>query len=704
MANNTVEFIYQLADRVSIPLQNVREAFRKAHEQAKKVDSGIKKIPISIIDLRSEMTILERKKTFATTENEIKRVNAVIQTTQKELQRLENLPPKSFISRLREVPKALMGISLKDIGLMYATRMAARFAKESVKLYDIQAKAEAQVKSALEATEYAAGRTFSQLRKQASELKKTTLFGDQETLQAQSVLLTFKNVRGEIYDKAIPAIADLATHLKTDLKSATVQVGKALGDPISGITNLQRSGIQFTDEQKKGIKELVEAGKVQEAQMIIINELHSKFGGSAEAAAKAGLGPLQQLSNMWVDLREKLGGFILRNVNELVPSLRKTLEWSDRNSTSIKNMGKILTIGAIGFVSFKVATSGAAAGLKFFKAQALSANLAASLLTGGVKGLTAAWIALRNVQKATVIGAAFSIITTIGAALIAFRKRVNDVKNELGTVNKMAVEHAANEKVKIDDIFERLKRTNPQSAERNRLIRELKDMYPGLLDNMDLENGKLNDLEKAYNRIIDAVDRTAQARATEDRLVELYKKKGELEAELRTGSRSAKYIVRDQREVDKEIAALKRNRQKIRFEDEYSPAGVQLAIEKENLQYNLDNFTGRQSTYLDHEGVIKDFDTDWMDKRVDEIDKMLENYRRTDKPLIISDSNPNSNDTITGLTSGGSKATNVTITLRNLIEFLNLYPQNFKEGVEDVKDELTEGLLRVINSANRVGG
>ncbi|MDD5049616.1 MAG: phage tail tape measure C-terminal domain-containing protein, partial [Methanoregulaceae archaeon] len=97
---------------------------------------------------------------------------------------------------------------------------------------------------------------------------------------------------------------DVATALKTDLKSAALQVGKALNDPVLGMTALSRSGIQFSEAQKEVVKELVKTGDTVGAQKIILKELETQFGGSAEAARNTLGGALASLKNAFGDLLE----------------------------------------------------------------------------------------------------------------------------------------------------------------------------------------------------------------------------------------------------------------------------------------------------------------------------------------------------------------------------------------------------------------
>jgi hypothetical protein len=70
-------------------------------------------------------------------------------------------------------------------------------------------------------------------------------------------------------------------------KMNAVSLGKALNDPIKGISALTRNGITFTESEKDRIKVLVESNKVGEAQNMILQAIETQVGGTAEATANA---------------------------------------------------------------------------------------------------------------------------------------------------------------------------------------------------------------------------------------------------------------------------------------------------------------------------------------------------------------------------------------------------------------------------------
>lgn len=221
-------------------------------------------------------------------------------------------------------------VMVAKLGAIGASYLSLRKIAQSVDLFDVQAKAEAQVQAGIESTNAIAGRSLAQLKAQASELQKVTLFGDEQTLEAQSILLTFTGIRKEILDRTTPAVLDLATRMKTDAKSAAIQLGKALNDPATGLTMLTRSGITFSEKQKEVIKHFQQTNQLGKAQAVILKEVETQFGGSAKAAARAGKGPLTQLNNTFGDLLEVIGENSLALTKDLAPSLTRITETAMR--------------------------------------------------------------------------------------------------------------------------------------------------------------------------------------------------------------------------------------------------------------------------------------------------------------------------------------------------------------------------------------
>tara|TARA_R100001163_G_scaffold540_1_gene811 strand:+ start:56 stop:1999 length:1944 start_codon:yes stop_codon:yes gene_type:complete len=275
----------------------------------------------------------------------------------------------------------------------------------SVKAFRDQAKAVAQVEQGLKSTGNAAGKTLGELQSMASDLQKTTLFGDEDILQnATAQLLTFTNITGEQFDRTQKAALDLATRLDGDLKSASIQLGKALNDPVANLSALSRSGIQFSAEQKEVIKTLAETGKLAEAQTIILDELNRQYGGSAEAAALAD-GGFTQLGNAIGDLGEEMGRVVVDNVRPLVEGIRGLVENLTNASDSTKQFA--FEFGAI------AAIVGPA--LVFLPQ-----------LIGQIQGIRAAFRLLNATMAANPYVAVGVALTALVGTVVLFRNRTDD--------------------------------------------------------------------------------------------------------------------------------------------------------------------------------------------------------------------------------------------------------------------------------------
>lgn len=211
---------------------------------------------------------------------------------------------KAIERRGREIAdfgqKMSLAISLPIVGLAGASIKAAKESADAI----------GQVNAALASMGDQAGRTSDQLAALAESQMGQSLFDDDQILREVTAnLLTFGQVSGEQFDRAQQAALDLATRMNGDLKGATIQIGKALNDPVKGLTALGKAGIQFTADQKAMIESMVEAGNVAGAQQIILGELEKQFGGAAKAAREAD--PGAALAQSFATFQEEIGAKLL---------------------------------------------------------------------------------------------------------------------------------------------------------------------------------------------------------------------------------------------------------------------------------------------------------------------------------------------------------------------------------------------------------
>jgi hypothetical protein len=242
-----------------------------------------------------------------------------------------------------------LGRSMRNIGAglsLGVTAPLVGMGKEMVSLYDTQAQAEKTVATAIASTGSAAGKTLSDLKGLASGLQEVTTYGDEDILRnVTAPLLTFTKIQGDVFDRAQANVLDYATLLKTDLKSASIQVGKALNDPIKGVSALGKAGVQFTDDQKGMIKSLVETGDVAGAQAIILKELETQFKGQASAAADAPMGQWKQLGNLIGDVKEQLGAEIVPFLKPLAVQIKSAVTWFSELAPEVKR--NVVIVGGL---------------------------------------------------------------------------------------------------------------------------------------------------------------------------------------------------------------------------------------------------------------------------------------------------------------------------------------------------------------------
>lgn len=191
----------------------------------------------------------------------------------------------------------------------------------------------------IKSTGGAAGLVADQVRELSKVLGLKIGVDSVEVQQAANILLTFKNVSKATFTEALTLSADLAAVMGTDLRGSVLQVGKALNDPVRGITALARAGVQFTEQQKNQIKSLIANNDLLGAQKIILKELADQVGGVAIAGADV----TDQLTAAFLDLKREAGTALLGFLDDNGPRL---IELIKSLSPIVAQVGGVLASAA----------------------------------------------------------------------------------------------------------------------------------------------------------------------------------------------------------------------------------------------------------------------------------------------------------------------------------------------------------------------
>jgi hypothetical protein len=128
---------------------------------------------------------------------------------------------------------------------------------KSVQAAAEQQKVYAQTEAVLKSTGTTANGTADDIRKLAESLQRQTAFADDAIQSGANLLLTFKNIQNQaganndIFDQTVAATLDVARAMGTSATAEAIRLGKALNDPVKGISALTRVGITVSPTLRK---------------------------------------------------------------------------------------------------------------------------------------------------------------------------------------------------------------------------------------------------------------------------------------------------------------------------------------------------------------------------------------------------------------------------------------------------------------------
>ena len=225
----------------------------------------------------------------------------------------------------------------------FAVNLYGRSIGQTVKASQNQLVAEKRLQTAIISTGREAQFAAAQLTSYASVQQSLTGVGDEAIIGAQALLLTFTKIGQDVFPDATESILNISAAMGQDLQQTTIQVGKALNDPVQGMSALRRVGIQLSKTQQQQVKRFVAINEVAEAQKIIIGELNTQFGGMAIAMGSTGAGAMQKAKSAFGDLLEQIG-------NKLSPTIVRLAGLIEETATSMKDPAEqyILALTKIG--------------------------------------------------------------------------------------------------------------------------------------------------------------------------------------------------------------------------------------------------------------------------------------------------------------------------------------------------------------------
>jgi ribosomal protein L12E/L44/L45/RPP1/RPP2 len=442
-------------------------------------------------------------------------------------------------SGIRKAKSSFGGLNktLGAVGIGLGLGQIANYATNAVKGFEQAEIASSKLASVMQSM--GVGMATQRVDAYAESLQDLTAVDADIIKAAQTKLATFANLNktinksGGAFDRATVAAIDLAAAGFGSIESNAVQLGKALNDPIKGISSLTRNGITFTAQEKLKIKTLVQSNKTLEAQDLILKAIEKQVGGTAEA----GVSVFDRLNRSMESVSDEVGKILLPYMKDfadflmtdVVPNVKAFLaDLSNPDTQAGKTFLQIKTAVEQTYNGVKdfFALFGDGDAMKGFGnvATELVKALPALLALKGIFMLASAGTAVANLAKAMgFIAASNAAGNAANSPMAAFGK--NKLVNvAIKAAIPLAVTMGALES--IDEAF-----TDPQR--RADLAEGVKSKFPAY--NPGMNKGRFvgaDGRDSSGNLVVNIYNTAVDPKAAVDALSKYLKKNGSLPAQL----------------------------------------------------------------------------------------------------------------------------------------------------------------------------
>lgn len=213
---------------------------------------------------------------------------------------------------------------------MAAVGAVKQFISDSIQMAsqheDTMAKFNNQLENYAAATHTSSDKIAKMLDIQAQGWADVSRFSKDSVIAGESVLLTYNKIGADVLPQAISATADFAAKMGTDFPQAAAVLGRAIGDPVTGIGRLNAQFKLFEPTQLKAIQYMAAHGAVSKAQIEILTALTDKIGGTAQAMGETFAGKMEILNNKFDEMKIKVGSALIPALSGLLDALSPVID------------------------------------------------------------------------------------------------------------------------------------------------------------------------------------------------------------------------------------------------------------------------------------------------------------------------------------------------------------------------------------------
>lgn len=390
---------------------------------------------------------------------------------------------------------------------------------------------------------------LDQLREYPALLKESGLSAE------QTIAIMTQQAKSGIYsDKGIDTI-----------KEGNIRLREMTVATKAALTGIGISGDELQKQLQNGTLTTFQAIQKVSAKLAELPDSSAKvgtaladiFGGPGEDAGIAFIRTLATVQTSLTSTAENVGGVVsqeqeLLNVNkELQKAFSNLL--GDKNPFTelviagkesliflIENKDVILSLAAaiVGWKAGQIAMTqvqklNVAMTYNQIQAQRLTVatgkqvNAANLLMIKSFKALRAA-IATNPIG---LMISAITILLPLASDLVKSFSKVDEKAKDLADVIKETASSVEKETLSLKVLQTQLQRTEPNSAERVRLIKELNKQYPDLLKNVKGEKVSIDDLNKSFSNYISNLENTIRLKTLQSKLESLIREQQDIESD-----------------------------------------------------------------------------------------------------------------------------------------------------------------------------